>query len=403
MNDAENQYHHDDTDDPVMVVGSPPSVDIGCSENCNAPQSTRIIKRKLSNDVSRLQTFSVCSDIDGGDDDDFFPSSLEDNDHLNSSLEIPTTKRRKTMTATTALDNNNKSTYALVTPDEVRTTVDIDDPKLLLYMDDGVKINHKSGPAVLPAEFYESDPLQPVALNGDEEVDFDFRDFDPSDLDMLVGDLDSVLQQDCDAEQYLKEGQVYKCLQHITPLPDSLQPVVWLLLQLESSVESNNETIVKEACSIVVETMKSYQPGQNDREICGAIFESLVGNLGSKVDLAMLFEASAKSGFGDDPIIVDTFFRKGSVKPTSKASATTSYVVENDRRAKPKFNPTMLQLAIAYGARYAHKIKSHDSGLEQFVIGASNKLEHMSMLQKEDLWRKLTKDSSSKKKRNARR
>jgi hypothetical protein len=129
--------------------------------------------------------------------------------------------------------------------------------------------------------------------------------------------------------------------------------------------------------------MKSYQPGQNDREICGAIFESLVGNLGSKVDLATLFEASAKIGFGDDPIIIDTFFRKGSVKLMSKVSAITSYVVENDHRAKPKFNPTMLQLAIAYGAHYAHKIKPHDSGLEQFVTGASNKLEHMSMLQKE--------------------
>ena len=421
MNDIDNQNchhgHHDD--DPVIVVGSPSPVNnIGCTDNYNVAQqsSPMMLKRKLSNnnDISRLQTFSVCSDIDDDDDDnnddEFYPFSLDDTDH---SLDIPSNKRQKMMTTTTTtlVDNsNNQSMYALVTPDEVRTTVDIVDPKLSLYTDNDINDNHKSGPTKLPAEFYESDPLKPFALNGDDDeeeegLDFDFHNFDPSDLDMLVGDLDSVLQQDFDTEQYLKEGQVYQCLQHITPLPDSLQPVVWLLLTLESSMESNNESIVKEASTIVTETMKSYQPGQNDREICGAIFESLVSNIGSKVDLATLFEASAKSGFGDDPIIVETFFRKGtSVKPstTAKAPTTKEYIVKAPavRNAKPKFNPTMLQLAIAYGARNAHKIKSqNDTGLEQFVIGGSNKLENMSTLQKEDLWRKLSKDSSSNKKK----
>jgi hypothetical protein len=133
------------------------------------------------------------------------------------------------------------------------------------------------------------------------------------------------------------------------PLPDSMKPILRILLHLEEDYH-HDEDLVRDSFAIV---QTCYDKASYGEDINGSIFESLVENLGRRVDLAAVFQAA----------------------PTLEASPNLNAYFGGDddyaRTTKPKeqrkgktFFPTLLQLAVAYGFHSARSSAAAD-GMKQ--------------------------------------
>ena len=231
---------------------------------------------------------------------------------------------------------------------------------------------------------------------------------------------------------------VYKNLWPSLPLPGSFGPILCLLLHMELSPKIH-QAIVTQACEIVNEQWKEHakglcsmaSSGREIQNISGNIVDKLVETLGPLVDLPVLFHASAQiyndfTDSEDDRLSI--FFLKNI---ESEAEETELQVVDDGMAKKPwasnvatdcectaskkrkarasneddsektcekirtVFVPTVLQLAIAYGANYSTiengHIKSGQMSLEKYVVEKSSQLQCMEPTERSDAWNDMVK------------
>lgn len=240
------------------------------------------------------------------------------------------------------------------------------------------------------------------------------------------------------------ETYVYKQLWSSLPLPESFRPILYLLLHMEFS-STIHGTVLKHACEIINEQWKQEEArdelctttskrrssnGRNIQNISGKIVDKLVGTLGPRIDLPVLFKASAQTynnlAATDEDDRLSIFFRKGisASKPEKtelqainddmaiKSSAGYVYpagqkrkVWTNDnadddekiafKKNRIEFVPSVLQLGIAYGANYYSTddvIKSDQvMSLEYFVKTTSSHLQCMDPMEQKKEWNTMMK------------
>jgi hypothetical protein len=147
--------------------------------------------------------------------------------------------------------------------------------------------------------------------------------------------------------------------------PEAMKPIIRNLIYLEET--STDPQVVQEAFDIVQNCCDRHVgSGNNIRLLTGSIFESLVEHLGSKVDLPSIFQASQNF---ESPKL-DAYLTKPKVDTTP---------------ALKPFFPTLLQLAIAYGA-HASKMRPEIDDIERFVREGAKLLGSMSVAEKVDFW-----------------
>lgn len=226
----------------------------------------------------------------------------------------------------------------------------------------------------------------------------------------------------------LDETYVYKRLRPSLPVPESFGPILCLLLHMELS-STIDGTVMKRACGVFNEGWKDGLSGlsrSNERQmqtVSGKIVDKLVETLGPMVDLSAMFQASAKtysdlSRAEDDRLSV--FFENendmaetdetksqaiehvatkscDSIVPNhSELVAGPSYQLRSKSNCEynqtafkngTDFAPTMLQLAIAYGASYTRiGSESGKMSLQEFVKQTSNHLQCMNPDEKRNAW-----------------
>lgn len=233
----------------------------------------------------------------------------------------------------------------------------------------------------------------------------------------------------------LRETYVYKHLRPLLPLPDSFGPILCLFLHLEFS-STISTTILTQACEIVNEqwhkekerssiAMDNKKGIQN---ISGKIVDELVEHLGPIVDLPILFQASAQtlnrlspanededglsifhqtdpnapkteSQDGDDaevgPCNLNGSIGEECTSGHKRKSRTNDDAEEEKLTSKKRvvFVPTMLQLAVAYGANHS-KVDGISFGgkkpsLEEFVEKTTRRLQAMDSTERGQKWNDL--------------
>jgi hypothetical protein len=153
------------------------------------------------------------------------------------------------------------------------------------------------------------------------------------------------------------------------PFPEAMKPIIRILLYLEQT--STDQDVVHEAFDIV-QNCYDYHGGEESkiRKLTGAIFESLVEQLGQKVDLASVLQEAQRL---ESPKL-EAYFRRPEVckKPTPAP-----------------FFPTLLQLAVAYGAHSSKTNPEIISDLEEFVCTGAKDVVSMNSAEKVKFWKSM--------------
>mmetsp|Transcript_24483 Transcript_24483/g.67639 ORF Transcript_24483/g.67639 Transcript_24483/m.67639 type:complete len:488 (-) Transcript_24483:1357-2820(-) len=281
----------------------------------------------------------------------------------------------------------------------------------------------------------------------------------PTSSEMMDGNEISKIPRD------LLCSEVYKLLRPSLPLPESLRAVLCLLLHMEywssSTIITSCERVVllKSACSTVNDkllgrkedatpshgsktnantgTIKIGKKSQDN--ISGKVIDALVERLGSSVDLAILFQASAETNndlaaakdnrldiFFHDTVNDDTSdkqVQQHQLRVTTTGDANTQFFAipisavyngytghysktctkvcesHDECECRSDFTPTMLQLAVAFGVHHYRMSTDHDLSssnsrsmtLEDFVKRVSDDLDFLDENKKKYYWNTLVK------------
>jgi hypothetical protein len=242
----------------------------------------------------------------------------------------------------------------------------------------------------------------------------------------------------------LHDGEVYRVLKPLLPLDESLEAILLLLLHMEllsstSTSTTINKSVVKFACDVVygkLEPLTNNNNNEDIQQIQGNIVETLINEIGSTA-VAIPFQASAQTSDDQDlnKKIHQIFFQQLEInnnnngllsvaQTTSATSISRSLSAEteiievgrsqllevvtattstegastrnlshdddydnalpttHENKNSKKFVPTLLQVAIAYGASYCPQTMT----LEDFVNNSLEKLQSMDTIQLENLW-----------------
>jgi len=251
-------------------------------------------------------------------------------------------------------------------------------------------------------------------------------------LEHNVNDFDSATNSDrLMTMSDLYETEVYRALLPSLPFPESFRPILSLLLHMEFSPITRGR-IVKQACGIVNAQWKEGSQGKERKSevkvknIAGKIVDTFVEAFGHIVDLSVLFQASATTHshvFSVEDDRLSIFFRDkvNVLKPAkieSQCNANWStdpyytnildeskYVSRQKRKdrsingtdggntttkKRSKFEPTLLQLAVAYGATYSRNESLLDCGsLEEFIVKASSRLQRIDAIEQRHMWKEI--------------
>ena len=144
------------------------------------------------------------------------------------------------------------------------------------------------------------------------------------------------IDEKANVPQFQEKAKAYIPSLYGLPLPDSMKPIVRILLYLEEHYHHDMD-LVRDAFVIV---QNCYDRANKNDNISGAVFESLVEHLGDRVDLVSVFQAAPK-------MKVDS-------------SKFAAYFAASDKSLNTpgtnNFLPTLLQLAVAYGYHSAASI-----------------------------------------------
>jgi hypothetical protein len=153
------------------------------------------------------------------------------------------------------------------------------------------------------------------------------------------------------------------------PFSESMKPIIRILLYLEQT--TTEKEVVQEAFDIVQNLYDQHKGGEATMKLLtGSIFESLVEKLGHKVDLASVLQAAQSL---ESPILERYFLHKQAPR--------------KPRPSKPFF-PTLLQIAVAYGA-YASKMSSDMNDMEEFVQRGAKAVGSMNAAEKIEFWKSI--------------
>jgi hypothetical protein len=244
----------------------------------------------------------------------------------------------------------------------------------------------------------------------------------------------------------LHVGEVYRVLKPLLPLDESLEPILLLLLYMElissTSTSTIDKSVVKYACEVVYGKLEPLTNNNNNnnedvQQIKGDIVETLINALGSTA-VAIPFQASVQTSDDQDlnKKIHQIFFQQLEINNNdnnngllsaaqttaiaiSRSSSAETEIIEvgrsqllelvtatkstegtstrnsshyddyddalpttHENKNSKKFVPTLLQVAIAYGASYCPQTMT----LEEFVKNSLEKLQSMDTIQLENLW-----------------
>jgi len=397
-------------------------------------------KLNNSDEISLVSTFSYDSDQMSVVDN--FDGNLFTIDSDNTVVDFQSQKNNKRRKITTTIqhhcDDNQNSQEVFTT---IRSTTNIVTPE-------------KSQTAYLEIGTANSSQSLCLDFSYDKDVDTNFSAtttlqsnpsmsfFQPDTrLEHNNNDKGSTINEDNTLtfrEGSIGNSEVYRVLRPLLPLDESLKAILLLLLHMEWSSSSSllsmsiDKSVVKDACEIVYQTLdpsrrilrKEAQAVKFTKEqiLFGDIVDNLIEKMGSTVDFAILFQASARAN--NDQVVNDKiqiFFQQQQkendidinnrisvLQPaatpydlsrtetverrvTKLVTATTTAVSkrmshDNDDDAPtihdscittvdsdnyhPKISPTLLQLAVAYGSSYYNsETLSSSSSLKEEVNG----------------------------------
>lgn len=148
-----------------------------------------------------------------------------------------------------------------------------------------------------------------------------------------------------------------------------MKPIIRILLYLEEKSHEPPE-IVQEAYDVVQECYDKYEGGdaRKNMVLTGAIFEMLIERLRDRVNLTSVFQEAQTLG-------------------GPKLNAYFSAPDAVNRRSRPApFFPTLLQLAVAYGAYSSREGSSSTLDMEAFVRAGAKAVSSMSTTEKVEFW-----------------
>ena len=154
------------------------------------------------------------------------------------------------------------------------------------------------------------------------------------------------------------------------PFPEEMKPIIRVLLYLAQT--STDRDVVKKVFGIVQNCYDEHgREGAKVQKVTGAIFQSLVSQLGQKLDLASLLQKS------------DTF-----TSPELEAYIVSKEEVCMEPTEK-SFVPTLLQLAVAYGYHRSKTNPEQMNDFEDFVCNGASDVICMTPIEKVRFWKSV--------------